>query len=126
MMIKESVLSPQMEYGDVVGRQDKHSGMGIASLVLAILVGILAFWVIALAGVLEATTPGGIDEDAPLTALIGLAILGCPLANLVGLGLGIAGLIQRGSKKLTAILGTIGNGLVFSGVLGILVLGLAL
>ena len=123
--MKEAVLSPHTEYGGgVVGREEKHSGMGIASLVLAILVGILAVSIIAVAGVLEATTPGGLDEDAPLTALIGLAILGCPLANLFGLGLGIAGLAQRGRKKVTAILGAIGNGVVFSGVLGIIVLGL--
>ena len=125
--MKEAVLSPHTEYGGgVVGREEKHSGMGIASLVLAILVGILAFLIIAVAGVLETTMPGGLDEDAPLTALIGLAIICCPLANLVGLGLGIGGLMQRRRKKLTAILGAIGNGLVFSGVLAIIVLGLTL
>lgn len=47
------------------------------------------------------------DEDTPLVVLIGFAVIGCLLANLVGLGLGIAGLIQRRRKKLFAILGAI-------------------
>ncbi len=100
-----------MEYGGRehggAEREDKHSRMGIASLVLAILVGVLVFLIIAGAGVLEASTPGGMDEDTPLVVLIGFAVIGCLLANLVGLGLGIAGLIQRRRKKLYAIPGAI-------------------
>lgn len=111
------------EYGGV-GREDKHSRMGIASLALAILVGVLVFVIIAGAGVLEASTPGGMNEDSPLVVLIGFAIIGCLLANLVGLGL--AGMIQRRCKKLFAILGAIFNGLVVLVVLAVIVLGLFL
>jgi len=113
-----------MEYGGV-GREDKHSRMGIASLVLAILVGVLVFLLIGGAGVMEASTPGGINEDSTLVGLIGLGIIGCLLANLVGLGLGLAGLIQRRRKKLFAILGAIFNGLIVLVVLAVIVLGLA-
>lgn len=113
------------EYGGI-GREDKHSRMGIASLVLAILVGVLVFLIIGGAGVLEASTPGGMDEDSPLVVLIGFAVIGCLLANLVGLGLGIAGMIQRRRKKLFAILGAIFNGLVVLVVLAVIVLGLVL
>ncbi len=119
-----------MEYGGrehgVADREDSHSRMGIASLVLAILVGVLVFLIIAGAGVLKASTPGGMDEDTTLVVLIGFAVIGCLLANLVGLGLGIAGLIQLRRKKLFTLLGAIFNGLVVLVVLAVIVLGLAL
>jgi hypothetical protein len=54
--------------------------------------------------------------------LVGFAIIGCWLANLVGLE--IAGLIQRRRlKKVFAVLGVIGNGAVFLGILALIVLG---
>ncbi len=65
--------------------------------------------------------PGGMD-DVP-AGLIGLALFGGLLANLVGIGLGVAGLIQRRRKKLFAILGAIGNALVILAVLAVIVNG---
>ncbi len=114
-----------VEIGGGVGRGDEHSRMGIASCVLSVIVGVLAILSIVAAGVLVNSTPAG-AEDSPLLALVGVTIIGCMFASLAGLGLGIAGLVQRSRKKLFTILGAIGNGLVFLGILGIIVLGLTL
>jgi hypothetical protein len=126
-MVREAFRNDAAEvgglgYGGVVGRKEEHSRMGIASFVLAIVVSILAFLTIFVAGVLQATTPGGMNDLA--AGLVGFAIIGCCLANLVGLGIGAAGLLQRRRpKKVFAILGAIGNGAVVLGVVALIVLG---
>jgi hypothetical protein len=99
---------------------DRHSRLGISSFVLAILLGILAFSSVVAAGVLVSS---GMGADDVAMQLVGLAIIGGLLANVVGLGLGVAGLIQRSRKKLFAILGAIGNGLVILIVLSLMVAG---
>jgi Na+-driven multidrug efflux pump len=83
----------------------KHSGLAIASFATSTVSGVAIFATIVVAGVMEASTPGGMDEKAVGTIIIGLLIflfLGCAL---VALGLGIAGLFQRNRKKVFAILG---------------------
>ncbi len=113
--------------------------MGIASLVIAILatVVILALFVASFAIVSSefgnVQDPQSLDpqrlQDSPAfvwLTLIGLGILGCLLLYLVGLALGIAGLVQRRRKKLFAVLGTVGNGVVLLGFVALIVLGLAL
>jgi len=84
-----------------------HAGMGVASFIISIPVGILLFAVFVIAGVMEASTPGGIDEDAPILALIGLFMLGLLGLEVVAFGLGIGGLCQPRRRKLFAILGMV-------------------
>lgn len=102
----------------------KHSGFGIASFVVALLTGLAMFLMLALAGYLEVTTPGGVDEESSEAMLVGLLILFCLLAALVGAALGIAGLVQARRQKMFAVLGLIFNVLIVLGVLGIMVIGL--
>lgn len=102
----------------------KHSGFGIASFAIAIAAALLEFVLVATAGVLEASTKGGIDENSPLAILLGLAVIGGLLVALVGIGLGIAGLCQSRRKRVFAVLGMIMNPVVLFGVLGVMVLGL--
>ncbi|MDX9980739.1 MAG: hypothetical protein RBU25_12010 [Lentisphaeria bacterium] len=52
-----------------------------------------------------------------------MLIIGMMLLDLVALGLGIGGLIQKDRKKVFAILGTIFSGLTIGGVLLLMVLG---
>lgn len=131
-----------MEYGGMerggAGREDRHSRMGLASLVIAVLaiIAIVLFFVISVSVASSAVgndpqsfDPTSIDQNSPLAstfALLGLGLIGSVLLTVVGFGLGVAGLIQRRRKRLFAILGTILNGLVVLSVLTLFVLGFAL
>jgi hypothetical protein len=96
-----------MEIGEPVVTHErpltKHSGLGIASFVIAIAMFVLEFVLIAVAGVLEVTTPGGIDEKSAAAILLGLGVLGGLFVDMFAIGLGIAGLCQRDVKKLIGV-----------------------
>jgi len=86
---------------------DPHSGFGIASFVISLLAGLVLVAVIGVAGVLETSDPGAFDEDTPEAVAIGLGMIGGIFADLLALGLGIAGLVQNYRNKTYAILGTV-------------------
>ncbi len=106
--------------------QQKHSGLGIASFITSIVSGILIFLVIVIAGVMEASTPGGIDEESAGAVMVGLFLFAFLGAALVALGLGIGGLLQKERKKIFAILGTVFSAVSFVGTIFIIILGLAM
>jgi MFS family permease len=85
----------------------KHSGLGIASFVCSIASAILSFVVFGIAGVLQASSPSGIDEKSPQAVIIGLSAFALIFVSLVALGLGIASFFQRDRKKVYGILGTV-------------------
>ena len=85
----------------------KHSGLGISSFVISTLTGVAMLVLIVLAGVLETTTPGGMDEESLAAVLIGLFMFAFLFIDLLAAGLGIAGLLQKDRKKIFAILGVI-------------------
>lgn len=85
----------------------KHSGLGIASFVISTVMGVAMLVLIVLAGVLETTTPGGMDEESLAAVLIGLFMFAFLFIDLLAAGLGIAGLLQKDRKKIFAILGVI-------------------
>jgi hypothetical protein len=107
----------------------KHSGPGIASFIISIisgLTGLTLFLTIVVAGVIKMTTPGSMDEKSATKIIIGLFSCLSLFAALVALGLGIAGLFQKGRKKIFAILGTIFTAgmiliMIFFVILGMLV-----
>jgi hypothetical protein len=105
-------------------RESRHSGFGIASFVIAILVGIAEFILLVVAGVMEAKTPGGMDEDAPATIILGSLLIGGLLMSFVGAVLAIAGLVQGGRSKVFPVLGLGFNGMIILGVIGIIIIGL--
>lgn len=104
----------------------KHSGLGIASFITSIVSGILVFLLIAVAGVMEASTPGGMDEESAGAVIVGLSCFCFSGASLVALGLGIAGLMQKERKKLFAILGIVFSAVTILGTIFIVILGLAM
>ncbi|MDX9687049.1 hypothetical protein [Halopseudomonas formosensis] len=104
----------------------KHSGVGIASFVTSIVAGVLIFLLVIIAGVLEVSTPGGMDEESIAAVLIGLFLFAFLGAELVALGLGIGGLIQKDRKKIFAILGVVFSATALLITLFILFLGLAM
>jgi hypothetical protein len=107
-----------------VDRIPKHSGFGIASFVIALAAGALEFVLIAIAGILETTTPGSMDENSPLAMLLGVVMFGGLFLVLMGIIFGIVGLFQRDRKRIFALLGVIFGCLVIVGVLFVLVIGL--
>jgi len=106
--------------------EPKHSGLGIASFALSIFSGVMLFVMIVIAGVMEQSTPGGMDENAPEVMLLGFGILGFGFCSFVAFILGIAGLFQSNTKKILAVLGLLFSGMVMLGTLGLVVLGLAM
>ena len=104
----------------------RHSLLGIASFAIAIFAGLTAFALIVIAGVMEASTPGGMSEESVQAIVIGLGIFGVLALNLLGAGLGIAGLVVPNRSRVFGILGLIFNLLVIFGIAGLLVIGLAL
>lgn len=102
------------------------SGLGVASLISSIGIGVLIALLFVIASLVDLSTPGGMGPDSVESILIGLAMLATLFALLLPLGLGIAGLFQSGKSKTLPILGiTISVGVGFITVFLVL-LGLAL
>lgn len=104
----------------------KHSGLGIASFITSIVSGILIFALIVIAGVMEASTPGGIDEESAVAIIVGVFLFAFLGASLVALGLGIGGLMHRERKKIFAVLGAVFSAATVVGTIFIMMLGLAM
>jgi hypothetical protein len=97
-----------------------HSGLGIASFCIFVGGGLFAMAMVTIGMVkLSGTRMGGSGEDI----ILGGAVLGFIL-DIVALGLGVAGLCQRGRKKVFAILGTALSTLILLAALALVVLGI--
>ncbi len=110
-------------HGRSIEQTRKHSGLGIASFALSIFVGLAAIALVVVAGVMEASSAGGIDEESVFALIVGLSVFAVIGMNFVGVGLGIAGLFQSNRLKVFPILGVIFNGLVVLGLIGLMILG---
>ena len=102
----------------------KHSGFGVASFIISIAVGLLLFIVFAIAGFIQASTPGGMDQHSIKALVIGLSIIGLFLFDIVAAVLGIIGLFQRERKRLFAILGTLFSSLTVISVIALITFGI--
>ncbi len=87
--------------------EKKHSGLGISSFIISTATGVLMFLLFIVAGVMETSTPGGIDESSAGAVVVGLFLIAFLMLDLLAIGLGIAGLIQKDRKKTFSILGLI-------------------
>ena len=95
-----------------------HSGFGIVSCVLAGLLVLLEAGGFITAGILGQSSSA---QNTSLLGLIGLAVLLGILVGLVGLGMAVAGLLQKGRKRTFAVLGLAVNAVVTLGA-GVLVI----
>lgn len=100
-----------------------HSRLGIASFILSILLFIITFILLGIAGVMEASTPGGIDETATNSIILGLAIIAVIFIDLVALVLGICGMVQKERKKIFAGLGSLFSGILLAGTILVIIIG---
>jgi hypothetical protein len=102
----------------------KHSGLGVASFVMSVAIGVFDFAVFMFAGVVEMSTPGGMDEESIVAVIVGLLIIGSLFMNVGGVGLGIAGIVQRDRQKVFSVLGVAFNTLIILGMVGLLIIGM--
>ena len=108
------------------GAEMKHSGLGVASFTLAMVVLVLTFIIVIVAGVMETSAPAGMDEGSSTVIMLGFAIIGMLIANVVAFGLGIGGIFQQNRKKLYAVLGMTFAMLTFIGTIGLILVGLSM
>ena len=104
--------------------EQKHSGLGIGAFVISVVVGILMFLLIVIAGVAEASSPGSMDTESPGAVLVGLGMIGLMGIDFVALGLGVAALFQSGRRKVLAILGVVFSVATILGTVMLSILGL--
>lgn len=102
-----------------------HSGMGIASFVISLIAGAGLLILVGIAGVAD-SRPGGLDEESLMAGMLGLLMLLAALAQMVALGLGIAGLVQTGRSKLFGVLGTVFASTALLGSLLLILVGAVL
>ena len=103
----------------------KQSGLGIASFVIACVAGVSAFSLVVVAGVMETSTPGSVDETASVAMIIGFGLFAGVVVNFIGIALGCAALCQANRARTFAVLGLVFNALAILGFVGLVVLGLA-
>jgi len=101
----------------------KHSGFGIASFIISLVIGVTELFFVIIAGVLEVTTTGGIDEESAVVIILGLLMIGGLVVSLVGTGLGITGLVRKNRKKVFSILGLVFNGMIILGLITLMIIG---
>jgi hypothetical protein len=78
---------------------------------------------VVIAGIMETTTSGGINEESTSALILGAMIFALIALDVVGLGLGIAGCFQKNKKKVFAILGTIFSAVTALGTIGLIIIG---
>ena len=103
--------------------QLKHSGLGIASCITSIFSGGMLFIVVVIAGVMETTTPGGMDDNSAGAIVLNLSIFLFIFVALVAMGLGVGALFQTKRNKLFAIFGIVLSMASILGVLGLILIG---
>jgi hypothetical protein len=104
----------------------RHSGLGIASFVIGCVSAVLILVLMAIAGAIEVSTPGGMSETSPVAIVVGLLMFLFVFLALVGLGLGIAGLFQSQRRRLFAVLGTVFTLVTLVGSAAVVLIGLTM
>ena len=87
-------------------KRNGQSRLGIASLSLAIFNILITFIIFLIAGVWEASAPGGVDEDSAAPIILGLSLFACIGINLLSMRLGIAGIVQKQRERICIFIGT--------------------
>ncbi len=103
----------------------KQSGIGITSLIISIVVGIVMFVTIVSVTIMVAEQNQPMQENDPRAITLGFLIIGGIGISLVGFILGILGTMQPNTSPICAILGIIFNGLILLGVGGLMCFGIA-
>lgn len=105
-------------------RLRKHSGLGIASVVIAITAALITFVLVVIAGVMTARAGGQIDEQSPQAVVVGCSILAAGFLYLIGIGLAIGGLCQPNCYRVFPVLRLVLNIAFLLGIAALMVIGL--
>jgi hypothetical protein len=97
--------------------ETRHSGLGIASFVIALLTGVIYTGIIAAVMIHNLRASEPLDRKSPLAVLIALAVITANFLNVVGLLLGICGLVQRDRRRSLALVGFFLNALIITSLL---------
>jgi hypothetical protein len=100
----------------------KHSPIGIASLAVGAVSLIAVCVVFGLSLASQDTTSANYET---MTTAVGIIAICAIVMSLVGVGLGIAGIVQKAQSKVFAILGLCLSALVLIGLCGIMLIGFA-
>src|SRR5207253_8753704 len=103
-----------------------HSAMGIASFIISVVTGFGMFAMFVIAGIMQSTAPGGMDERSVGAIILGFCIIGLLAIDLVAAGLGIAGVCQKDRKKIFAVLGIVFSITTVVCAVVLMVIGLAM
>jgi len=103
----------------------KHTKLGIASFVTSIASGAFIFLLVVIAAMMEASTPGGMDEQSVEAVMVGILLFAFIGTSFIALGLGISGLLRKDTKKLFAILGIVFSSATLLSTLSLVLIGLA-
>lgn len=101
----------------------RHSGLGIASFMISMVVIGFFFFLLFLAAVLGVIAPDSAEISCMITKILSAFVMFAALANLVGLGLGLVSMWQIGSKKVYPILGLVFNLIIFAGMIVLIIIG---
>ncbi|WP_374601876.1 hypothetical protein [Arenimonas sp.] len=105
----------------------KHSGLGIAATIIAVVAGLALLGVFGYAGYLGMNAPGGeLSETDPRAMMIGVGMLAAMALLVLGAILGVLGLFAGTRKRLFAWLGLVLNLLPLLGGIALVILGLAM
>ncbi len=85
----------------------RSSGFGIASFIVSLIAGLGELATFTAAGVAEATTPGGLDENSTLALVIGLSVFAFVGLTLLGFVLGLVSLLQADRSRTFGVIGLV-------------------
>ncbi len=103
-----------------------HSGLGVISVIIAILSGLGFFVLIAISAAIEVENPGALDDDqSPTTMMLGGGVCFSGFGFVVSLILGIVGLLQPNRFKMFPIIGTVLSIVALLGMAGLMLIGIA-
>ncbi len=89
----------------------KHSGLGVASTVLSLVMGGIIF-IVCLISALFGYTFGEDVQKSTVGMVLFFSVLACLITCIAGLVLGILGLLQKERKRLFPILGIVINSVI--------------
>ena len=81
---------------------DRSSPLCLLSFILGLLAGLGAIGLMILAVGMAILDPGGFEDDAPETILLGLAVIGTLAFSLIGMIFGIIGLARANRPRCSA------------------------
>jgi magnesium-transporting ATPase (P-type) len=102
----------------------KHSGMGVVSFIISLLGFFIFVCAIIAGGIIAMKNPDALSQPSGASVVIGMLLLMGFFLCFVGIGLGIAGLVQKDRKKIFAILGLVFNSSIFIGMAILMIFGL--